>query len=528
MLADARVRSVTPRRQHGQLPDDFSPIAVGTQGVTLRTIGIDIGSSTTLFSVSLVELALIGSRFLPIKRDVIHNSSILLTPYDRAGLIDVAKLQEFFRRELNSAGLGKADIDTGAVILTGNALERQNSRLVSEAVARVTGQFVVTAAGDDLEASLSAFGSGAVGKSRGLGVPLLHVDVGGGTTKFAWCEAGRVVSTSAVRVGARMVAVGDDGHVLHVTEAGKQILASLGHTLERGGRLAPSVAEDLAAFVVDSIVDVIVDAPTRQTIDLMLTTPAQRRGGSGVVTFGGGVSEYVYGRERRNYGDIGPAIGRLLRDRLGELGLRVADLPRGIRSTVTGASQFTAQVTSQTVHVENGEVLPLRNVPIVVIDIGDLGEHLEREAVRSAVITAASPYLASRSETLGVGLRWAGSASYARLDALASSLVDAMGQSWSAGRPAVIVADADIGGLLGNAVRRYLASDVALVTVDGIEPGDFDHVDIGPVDPSTGTLPVIVKSLLFPPIGPELRSGSASTGNDQRVHEAVIPGKETR
>lgn len=470
----------------------------GTSNLSLLTVGIDIGSSTTLFTVSRVELALVGSRYVPVERDVIFASDILLTPYQRSGLIGTDALRRFMEEQLAAARITPGQIDSGAVILTGNALERRNSRLVSEVFADLAGRFVVAAAGDDLEAMLSAFGSGAVSASLALPLPVLHIDVGGGTTKFAWCDNGKVTSTCAIRVGARVVSTDDDGRVLHVTESGKQILKSLRRTLVRGDVLHEEDRRELAAFVVDRIEDVIAGADTRALRSLMLTAPLALRAKEFHLSFGGGVSEYIYARETGDFGDLGPWIGDLLRRRILDAGRGLVETSRGIRSTVTGASQFTVQVTSQTVHISSEAVLPLRNIPIAVIDVGDLGDQFDSEEMRKAVIAGASAHGATLRQTIGIGLIWAGTASFRRLDAAAAGLVMAMVQTWSRNGLAVVVMDADIGGLVGDAVRRHLPTEIELVCVDGIESRHFDHIDIGPVNHATGVLPVVVKSLLFP------------------------------
>jgi ethanolamine utilization protein EutA len=40
--------------------------------------------------------------------------------------------------------------------------------------------------------------------------------------------------------------------------------------------------------------------------------------------------------------------------------------------------------------------------------------------------------------------------------------------------------------------------DNAIIAIDGITLSDFDFVDIGEVILSTGSVPVVIKSLLFP------------------------------
>ena len=145
-----------------------------------------------------------------VHREVLHRSPILLTPYRPDGLIDALALERFVHAAYAEAGLTPDQIDTGAVILTGAALERSNSRAVAELFAGSGGKFVCASAGHNLEGILAAHGSGAVALSHERGDTLLHVDVGGGTTKLARIVSGTVVATTAIGVGARSRVAGRD------------------------------------------------------------------------------------------------------------------------------------------------------------------------------------------------------------------------------------------------------------------------------------------------------------------------------
>src|SRR5438067_5188965 len=156
--------------------------------VELTTVGVDVGSSTSHLLFAKLHLQRLtqslSSRFVVVEREVLHRSPILLTPYRPDGLIDVEALRRFVDQAYNDAGLSPEHVDTGAVILTGAALERANARNVAELFASAGGKFVCASAGHNLEGILAAHGSGAVALSRECHSTLLHVDVGGGTTKL--------------------------------------------------------------------------------------------------------------------------------------------------------------------------------------------------------------------------------------------------------------------------------------------------------------------------------------------------------
>src|SRR2546423_248326 len=73
------------------------------------------------------------------------------------------------------------------------------------------------------------------------------------------------------------------------------------------------------------------------------------------------------------------------------------------------------------------------------------------------------------------------------------------GTAAATGCPPVIVASEGISAAtLGAVLRDELHFQGDLVTLDGLELGDLDYIDVGtPVAPS-GVVPVIVKSLVFP------------------------------
>src|SRR5271170_7616327 len=90
--------------------------------VELKTVGIDIGSSTShlLFAKVLLQRHAQGlsSRFVVIDRQVVWRSPIMLTPFLADGTIDARELGHFIAHCYEHAGFARGEIDSGAVILT--------------------------------------------------------------------------------------------------------------------------------------------------------------------------------------------------------------------------------------------------------------------------------------------------------------------------------------------------------------------------------------------------------------------------
>src|SRR5918912_3225823 len=157
--------------------------------IVLTSVGVDIGSSTSHLLFSRLELEREDARYVTTKREVLYQSDILLTPYRGGDTIDQTALGGFIDAQYQAAGLARDQVDTGALILTGVSLLRNNARAIAELFAGEAGRFVAVSAGDNLEATMAAHGSGAVNLSESHGA-VMNLDIGGGTTKVVICRDG--------------------------------------------------------------------------------------------------------------------------------------------------------------------------------------------------------------------------------------------------------------------------------------------------------------------------------------------------
>ena len=169
--------------------------------MALTSVGIDIGSAGTQVVFSTVHLQRIGttlaSRYVIVDRKTAYESPVALTPYESATRIDGAALGAIIDDAYARAAIRPSDIDTGVVILTGEALRRENAEAIAGIVSAKGGDFVTATAGNHMEARLAAYGSGAARLSHDMAARILNVDIGGGTTKLALLQDGRVLWTAA-------------------------------------------------------------------------------------------------------------------------------------------------------------------------------------------------------------------------------------------------------------------------------------------------------------------------------------------
>jgi ethanolamine utilization protein EutA len=468
--------------------------------IRLTSVGVDIGSSTSHLLFSRLELERQDTRYVTVGRTVLYESAILFTPYLDETTIDRAALEQFIHRQYEAAGLRRADVDTGALILTGVALLRQNARAIADLFAEEAGRFVAVSAGDNLEATMAAHGSGAVERSA-RGGTILNVDVGGGTTKLALCQDGRLRELAALDVGARLVVAADDGTITRLEPAGRDIGAALGLDLALGRRIAPDQLRAMADYMADHVLQAMpLDGRAAAATPLMRTPPLAYRGSIDGLTFSGGVSEFVYGRQPARFGDLGDLLATALRERVARTGVPLLEPAAGIRATVIGASQYTIQVSGSTIFVAPLDVLPLRNVPVLAPDFRPLADpEPDPAAIQRAIHDALTRFdLADADTPVALAYRWQGLATYRRLHAFCSGVVAALQASLDRGHPIVLVCDGDIAGLVGLHLRDDMALTTPVVSIDGVELRDFDYIDIGTLLPTSGAAPVVIKSLVFP------------------------------
>lgn len=467
--------------------------------VELRTVGIDIGSSTSHLIVARIvmqrETDRLSSRFRVIERRTVWESPIALTPFVDEETIDAAALDRLVAAAYEAAGIARDDVDSGAVILTGEAIKRKNARAIDHLFAHEAGRFVCATAGHKLEATLAAHGSGAMRISRERDACVLHVDVGGGTTKLALIDRGSILGVGAFAGGGRVIAADADGAWTRVDEAARLAAQDLGLATDPATladpRVREAIAERLAAVAMDYITDAPLDALGAR---LALTERIPRGYKPSAITFSGGVSEYLFGRERADFGDIGPALATALRRGLAaRAGAVAVDPGIGIRATVIGASQFTVQVSGKTIYLPAEGVLPLRNVPVVHIA---LGEPLSIEGVSDAVRAALARSDLGPESCMAIAFSWRGDPEYTRLLTVARGIVRAVGRE-RRHAPLVLMIDGDVAKSLGHLIDHELGLCESLVAIDGVQLQELDYVDVGELMQPAGVVPVVIKSLLF-------------------------------
>jgi len=497
--------------------------------VALTTVGIDIGSSGTQVIFSRVHLRRLAedltSRYYVVARETLFQSQVTLTPYQSEERIDDLRLGAIIDDAYVAAGLPPDKIDTGVVILTGEALRRENAQRIAAILSENGGEFVTTTAGHHMEAMLAAYGSGAARVSSDQAKRILNVDIGGGTTKLGLVENGKVIATAAIHIGGRLQVV-EQGKIVRLDPAGKHHAARAGFSWQRGDLVDAADLQKVADAMADALFAAIRARPLPPDIArLYLTDPIADLGRVDGVMFSGGVAEYVYEREDRDFGDLGRRFGRAIRARIEADALPWPMLPAGecIRATALGASEYSVQLSGNTSYISApGTLLPRRNLqvllpPFVGAERIDPDE-LARE-IRNHIIAFD---LDNTDRDIALALRWSGPPSHPRLLAFAEGIKRGLAERIAKGLPIYIMLDGDVAHTLGHLLRDecHIGSD--LLVIDGVVLWDFDYIDLGRIRMPSYTVPVTIKSLVFSedPRGPGPRQHLHHREHDhEHVHE---------
>jgi ethanolamine utilization protein EutA len=499
-------------------PDDHDHDGLGPEGeeeedhplwkidtITLTSVGIDVGTATSQIIFSRLVLRRLGrelsSRFVVTERETLYLSPIHFTPYTtNRERIDDQALGSLVDDAYREAGFSPEEVDTGAIILTGEAIRRDNARAIADLFAEQRGNFVCASAGHNFESLLAAHGSGAIALSAERECRVLNVDIGGGTTKLAVIERGRVLSTAAFHLGGRLLATDGDGVITVLEPRGQALARHVGLDWKVGDRSTPEEIQRLADYMAQAVLALIQDeTPAPEVQELWLTPPLGGPKSYDAVVFSGGVGEYVYRKESASFGDMGAPLGEALRRYAsdGTLPWPLEPARECIRATVMGASQYTVQVSGSTIYRSGDEVLPRRNLQVLRPD-ADLSGELDATDIAQAIGRHFRSFDLEEGETeVALVFHWDGPPTAIRIATFCRGLLDGLPGTLKSGLPIYLVFDHDLAGLVGAILREEFDLKNDVLSIDGIALQDFDYIDLGKVLEPSGTVPVTIKSLVF-------------------------------
>ena len=443
----------------------------------LISVGLDVGTTTTQLVVSKLSAENRASAFaVPrmeiTRREILYQSPIHFTPLIRHELIDGEGIRAIVEQEYRKAGITPETVDTGAVIITGETSRKENAESVLHALSRYAGDFVVATAGPDLESVLAAQGAGAVEASEKC--PILHMDIGGGTSNLSFIENGQIVATGCLNVGGRLLKFAENGEITYISP----VLAGL-CDLHLGEIPTSAQLENITDQLVQALQMAAGLQPAMPLLDKLTTkeniglwNPRKAE----VISFSGGVADCIETTHPPfAFGDLGVALGAAIRkSQLCAGKYRLGD--HTIRATVLGAGSHSTQLSGSTIFL--GDLpLPQKNLPVVVLSMP-----ITAEKIKNA-------YAGQDTETVALAFPGYESPTYGQIQELAKTIVSGSGD-----RPLVICLETDMAKALGNAIR-LLAPQRPCLCIDRVKLQRESYLDIGlPVGPA---LPVVVKTLVL-------------------------------
>lgn len=471
---------------------------------SLLSAGIDVGTTTTQVAFSRLFMENTAGYFsVPrvsiVEKRVVYQGEPRFTPLLDAFRLDAEGVKAIVEEAYAKAGISPRDVRAGAVIITGEAARKENAEALVTSLAGLAGEFVVSAAGPDMESVVAGKGCGACAYSKARHCRVLSVDVGGGTSNAALFEEGEALSTGCVDIGGRLVRTDGQGTVLSFSPAAEQAAKAAGVGLYPGLRDQEALERLCAAMA--GVLAQMAGLVPKTALYEALRTPGSARldmgGGADALCFSGGVADAIEGRfgggDDFRFGDIGILLGRAIAND-GDLGrlprIRPAET---LRATVIGAGSYTVAVSGSTIAAA-AEALPLKNLPVARCTPQEEAALFQGRdegfgaRFRGALALAPSGLCA---------MAFAGkkSPSYAEVRAMGGVLAQIGEESLAPGAPLVAVCERDMAKALGGALRGRTGRPV--LSIDGVAAAEGDQLDIGKPVMGGLAVPVVVKTLVF-------------------------------
>ena len=468
--------------------------------IEILSVGVDVGTSTSHLVFSNLVLKRdersASRRFQIQERNIIYEGRIINTPLLDNDTIDIDKLTDFLKEEYKRAGIDPADIQTGAVVVTGETAKKHNAKQIVEALSNDAGKFVAATAGPNFESLIAAMGSGATNRSKDLNKTILSCDIGGGTSNIAISKNGEIISTSCISVGAILFGVNSEGKIWRIDEPAMKVMDHIGLNYKIGDQIPKEDIERIATKFAEVLIEVITGpASSSLAKQLMVTNDLDFPERIDEYSFSGGVAELIYGRNG-NYDDIGQILADKIKSLTFKLASPIIEPVNKIRATVIGAGAYSLSISGSSGFMDDKLSFPIKNVPVIRVDIER--SKLSVEHVVSQINISFQRFdINEGEEIVALYFKDPVRASYPKLELFAKSIEAALTNSIENNMPIILIFEKDIACSVGNVIRRETALKTNLLSLDELILEEGDWIDIGEPLVAGQVFPVTVKSLVF-------------------------------
>jgi len=470
----------------------------------IHSVGIDIGTTTTqmIFSkLALVNRAAASRvpHYEFSEREIVYVSPVISTPIDKNRQVDQEKLGAFIRAQYLDAGFKQAQIESGAIIITGETSKTKNARDTIMRLAAELGDFVVATAGAHLESVIAGKGSGACEYSQTENCRVLNMDIGGGTTNYVVFEAGRVIDTACLNIGGHLIETDEHGQIKKVYEPAKKLCEAYFGASVDATKLNTTQLESLIKQMASLIVEVLLGTPSSQAKALLMTECLHANYHYDAVFISGGVGECFYRPQSNSqifgFKDIGPMLANKLLQHPQIETLPIKEPKQTIHATVIGAGAYTLSLSGSTVWI-SAKQLPIRNIPVLHthtlwlnLTPQKLSEEWEISAKRADIVPDSEIFALALPADLPVR--------YSSVRMIVEALQLFSQTQRECALPLIVIAEQDIGKVLGMELQPLLRNR-ELAIIDEVKTQSGDYIDIGQPFFNGSTVPLTIKSLAFP------------------------------